>query len=76
MIVTAEPYFAVTQPSDAVVMENFVRPDTKGLIEQVNKVIEQRVLVLNVERQYAVKKPRHVVEIIFPHFFAAVAVSD
>src|SRR5438105_1333867 len=29
MIVTAEPYFAVTQPSDAVVMENFVRPDTK-----------------------------------------------
>src|SRR5439155_18814522 len=40
MIVTAEPYFAVTQPSDAVVMENFVRPDTKGLVEQVNAKFE------------------------------------
>lgn len=30
MIVTAEPYFAVTQPSDVVVMENEIRPDTKG----------------------------------------------
>jgi hypothetical protein len=28
LIVTAEPYFAVTQPSDVVVMENVVR---KGL---------------------------------------------
>src|SRR5208337_1909458 len=28
LIVTAEPYFAVTQPSDVVVMENFVRKDT------------------------------------------------
>src|SRR5438034_3126120 len=27
MIVTAEPYFGVTQPSDVVVMENFVRPE-------------------------------------------------
>ena len=26
MIVTAEPYFGVTQPSDVVVLENFVRP--------------------------------------------------
>jgi hypothetical protein len=43
-------------------------------IEQVNKMIEQRVLVFNVERQYAVTKPRHVVKIIFPHFFAAVSI--
>src|SRR6516164_1830056 len=28
LIVTAEPYFAVTQPSDVVVAENFVRTDT------------------------------------------------
>ena len=28
MVVTAEPYFAVSQPSDAVVMENVVRKDT------------------------------------------------
>jgi outer membrane protein OmpA-like peptidoglycan-associated protein len=30
MIVTAEPYFAVTRPSNLVVMENIVRPDTLG----------------------------------------------
>ncbi len=36
MIVTAEPYYAVTQPSDVVVMENFVRPDTRGVVESVN----------------------------------------
>src|SRR5438874_6995349 len=52
MIVTAEPYFAVTQPSDAVVMENFVRPDTKGLIEQVNAKYE-----LLKRGQYAVNVP-------------------
>ncbi len=36
MIVTAEPYFAVTQPSDVVVMENEVRPDTVGSVEEVD----------------------------------------
>jgi len=36
MIVTAEPYFAVTQPSDVVVMENEVRPDTEGSVEEVD----------------------------------------
>jgi outer membrane protein OmpA-like peptidoglycan-associated protein len=36
MIVTAEPYFAVTQPSDVVVMMNEVRPDTVGNVEQVD----------------------------------------
>jgi len=36
MIVTAEPYFAVTQPSDLVVAENFIRPDTLGRAEQIN----------------------------------------
>src|SRR5438093_1293764 len=40
MIVTAEPYFAVTQPSDAVVLENVVRSDTKGIVEQVNAKYE------------------------------------
>lgn len=35
MIVTAEPYFAVTQPSDVVVMENAVREDTSGTVEAV-----------------------------------------
>jgi outer membrane protein OmpA-like peptidoglycan-associated protein len=30
LIVTAEPYFAVTQPSNLVVLENVVLPSTKG----------------------------------------------
>jgi outer membrane protein OmpA-like peptidoglycan-associated protein len=40
LIVTAEPYFAVTQPSDVVVMENFIRPDTRGQWETVNAKYE------------------------------------
>jgi outer membrane protein OmpA-like peptidoglycan-associated protein len=35
LMVTAEPYFAVTQPSDVVVAENFISNDTSGTIEQV-----------------------------------------
>ncbi|MGA3024986.1 MAG: OmpA family protein [Bryobacteraceae bacterium] len=40
MIVTAEPYYAVTQPSDVVVMENEVRPDTRGVIEAIEAKYE------------------------------------
>src|ERR1035438_10045420 len=40
LIITAEPYFAVTQPSDVVVMENIVRQDTVGTIEQVDAKYE------------------------------------
>lgn len=40
MIVTAEPYYAVTQPSDVVVMENIVRPDTRGVVEAINAKYE------------------------------------
>jgi outer membrane protein OmpA-like peptidoglycan-associated protein len=36
LIVTAEPYYAVTMPSDVVVMQNFVEDRTQGVIEQVN----------------------------------------
>jgi outer membrane protein OmpA-like peptidoglycan-associated protein len=36
LIVTAEPYFAVTMPSDAVVMQNVVVDKTQGVLEQVN----------------------------------------
>lgn len=35
LIVTAEPYFAVSQPSDVVVMENVIRPDTRGKVEEI-----------------------------------------
>src|SRR5450759_1772463 len=40
LIVTAEPYFAVTQPSDVVVMENFIRNDTTGTFERVEAKYE------------------------------------
>jgi outer membrane protein OmpA-like peptidoglycan-associated protein len=40
MIVTAEPYYSVTQPSDAVVMENIVRPTTQGVVENISAKFE------------------------------------
>ncbi|MGD0438269.1 MAG: OmpA family protein [Bryobacteraceae bacterium] len=40
MIVTAEPYYSVTTPSDVVVVENLVRPDTIGMREQVTAKYE------------------------------------
>ncbi len=35
LIVSAEPYFAVSQPSDLVVAQDVVREDTKGRVETV-----------------------------------------
>ena len=35
LIITAEPYFAVTQPSDVVIMENALKSGTDGRIEAV-----------------------------------------
>jgi outer membrane protein OmpA-like peptidoglycan-associated protein len=40
LIVTAEPYFAVHQPSNVVVLENVARIDTKGTSETVNAKFE------------------------------------
>ena len=40
LIVTAEPYFAVSRPSDVVVMENVVRKDTVGKIELIDAKYE------------------------------------
>jgi len=40
LIVTAEPYFGVTQPSDVVVMENVVRADTQGKVEVIDAKYE------------------------------------
>ncbi len=51
LIVTAEPYFAVTQPSDVVVMENFVTRETTGTIEEVDakyELLQRGQYVLNV----------------------------
>jgi outer membrane protein OmpA-like peptidoglycan-associated protein len=36
MIVTAEPYYAVTQPSNLVIMENVIRKDTVGAAEMID----------------------------------------
>jgi flagellar motor protein MotB len=40
LIVTAEPYSATRVPSNVVVLENRVRPDTEGIIEQVQAKYE------------------------------------
>jgi outer membrane protein OmpA-like peptidoglycan-associated protein len=40
LVVTAEPYFSVTQPSDLIVMENEVRPDTLGKFEIIDAKYE------------------------------------
>ena len=40
LVVTAEPYYAVSRPSDLIVMENVVRKDTIGKIEEVNAKYE------------------------------------
>jgi hypothetical protein len=40
LIVTAEPYFAVSQPNDKVVIESVVKPDTLGKIEKIETKYE------------------------------------
>jgi outer membrane protein OmpA-like peptidoglycan-associated protein len=40
MIVTAEPYFSVTQPSDLIIMENEIRPATLGKVEIIDAKYE------------------------------------
>ncbi len=40
LIVTAEPYFAVSQPSNVVVMENAIRKDTAGKVELIDAKFE------------------------------------
>jgi outer membrane protein OmpA-like peptidoglycan-associated protein len=52
LIVTAEPYFAVSQPSDVVVMENFARKDTVGKVEEISARYE-----LLQRGEYVVKAP-------------------
>ena len=40
LVVTAEPYFAVSRPSDLIAMENVVRKDTIGKIEEIDAKYE------------------------------------
>jgi outer membrane protein OmpA-like peptidoglycan-associated protein len=51
LIVTAEPHFAVTQPSNVVVMENVISDRTTGTIEPIDahyELLERGQYVLNV----------------------------
>jgi outer membrane protein OmpA-like peptidoglycan-associated protein len=52
LIVTAEPYFAVTRPSDVVVMENVLRHDAAGTAKQVEvkyQLLQRGHYTLNVD---------------------------
>jgi outer membrane protein OmpA-like peptidoglycan-associated protein len=40
LVMTAEPYYAVRQPSNVVVLENVIREDTKGTVQAVNTKYE------------------------------------
>jgi flagellar motor protein MotB len=40
MIITAEPHSAARQPSDVVVLENQVRPDTLGMVKEIEAKYE------------------------------------
>ena len=40
LIVTAEPYYAVRRPSNVVILENVVRPNTKGTTEALSAKYE------------------------------------
>jgi flagellar motor protein MotB len=57
LIVTAEPYFSVSQPSDVVVMENALRPETIGEVQQVNATYE---LLPRKEYTYSIPPVRQV----------------
>ena len=51
LIVTAEPYFAVTHPSDVVVAQNVVLPQTKGFEEPIDAkfdVLEGKEYIIDV----------------------------
>jgi outer membrane protein OmpA-like peptidoglycan-associated protein len=51
LIVTAEPYYAVTHPSNEVVAENVIRPETKGFEEPIDAkfdVLEGRQYTIDV----------------------------
>jgi outer membrane protein OmpA-like peptidoglycan-associated protein len=58
LIVTAEPYYAVTQPSDVVVMENIVRDDTKGKVETIQakyELLKRGSYLMNQSANFKVK---------------------
>jgi len=60
MIVTAEPYFAVSQPSDVVVLENSVRGDTRGSVDIIQAkydLLKRGTYLMNEDRRQLKLKP-------------------
>jgi len=60
MIVTAEPYFAVTQPSDVVVLENSVRNNTKGNVDVIQAkfdLLKRGTYLMNQDTRQLKMKP-------------------
>jgi outer membrane protein OmpA-like peptidoglycan-associated protein len=60
LVVTAEPYFAVSQPSDLVVMENSIRSDTLGRVEEIStryELVQKGEYVLNAPSEELVPIP-------------------
>jgi len=71
LIVTAEPYYAVTMPSDVVVMENIIRNDTVGKIEEIDakyELLPRGQYTMNVAagdlRKRAVADPKRPLEVL------------
>jgi outer membrane protein OmpA-like peptidoglycan-associated protein len=61
LIITAEPYAAVRQPSDVVVMENEIRPDTIGHVEPIQakaELLPRGHYTYNVASQAAATGPK------------------
>lgn len=62
LVVTAEPYFAVTQPSDVVVMENVVGKDTEGQVELIDakyELLKRGQYTLNMNDAAAMPMEKH-----------------
>src|SRR5215475_8259011 len=60
MIVTAEPYFAVSQPSDVVVLENSVRDNTRGSVDIIQAkydLLKRGTYLMNEDRRQLQLKP-------------------
>jgi outer membrane protein OmpA-like peptidoglycan-associated protein len=71
LIVTAEPYYAVTMPSDVVVMENIIRTDTVGKFEEIDakyELLPRGQYTLNVTpadlRKKAIADPKRPLEVL------------
>src|SRR5207244_8935697 len=68
---TAEPYYSVTVPSDVVVMENVIRTDTVGKIEEIDakyELLPRGQYTVNVApgdlRRKAIADPKRPLEVL------------